>query len=98
MSNLKIIPSKSKLPISYPKEGAAGKTGEWRTERPIVDIKKCTRCMLCETYCPVNAIRVEKDTGATINYEYCKGCGICMNVCPVKAITMVPEQSSEVLK
>ncbi len=85
-------PVYDKLPIARPKTGVAGKTGLWRTERPVVDNSKCTRCFLCEIYCPVNVIRVEPETGATINYDYCKGCGICAEVCPVKAIEIVPEE------
>lgn len=80
-----------KLPLSRPVIGAAGKTGFWRSMKPVVDVNKCTRCYQCEIYCPVSTIRVEQETGALIDYEYCKGCGICADVCPVKAITMIPE-------
>ncbi|MEZ0393447.1 MAG: 4Fe-4S dicluster domain-containing protein [Desulfurococcaceae archaeon] len=79
-----------KLPLSRPKVGVAGKTGEWRTQRPVVDNAKCNRCFLCEIYCPVNVIRVEKD-GVFIDYAYCKGCGICSDVCPRGAIEMIQE-------
>jgi len=84
-------PVYSKLPISKPRVGVAGRTGLWRTEKPVVDNTKCRRCYLCEIYCPVNVIRVEPDTGVTIDYDYCKGCGICSDVCPFNAITMVLE-------
>ena len=93
--DLVIIETKDTLPIAKPVKGVAGKTGLWRTERPIVDNDKCTRCLLCEIYCPVNVIRVERETGVTIDYDYCKGCGVCANVCPVKAITMMPEKGGE---
>jgi len=85
-------PLYSKLPIAKPQIGVAGKTGLWRTEKPVVDNNKCRRCYLCEIYCPVNTIRVEPETGAVIDYDYCKGCGICAEVCPFKAITMIPEE------
>jgi pyruvate ferredoxin oxidoreductase delta subunit len=80
-----------KLPLTKPVVGVAGKTGLWRTMRPVVDNEKCTRCYQCEIYCPVNVIRVEPELGITIDYEYCKGCGICEDVCPRSAIVMVPE-------
>lgn len=84
-------PVHSKLPISTPKIGVAGKTGSWRVERPIVNVNKCRRCFQCEVFCPVNTIRVEAEAGAVVDYEYCKGCGICADVCPFGAIEMVPE-------
>lgn len=79
------------LPLSKPKTGVSGKTGYWRTERPVVDNERCRVCYLCEIYCPVNVVRVEPGTKVTIDYEYCKGCGICAEVCPNKAIVMVEE-------
>lgn len=87
-----IIPEdNAKLPISRPVIGVAGKTGLWRTTKPVVNTEKCTRCFQCEIYCPVNVIRVEPETGVIIDYDYCKGCGICEDVCPRNAIVMVPE-------
>lgn len=84
-------PKHGRIPLARPKVGVAGKTGIWRTMRPVVDSSKCNRCYMCEIHCPVNAIRVEPDSGATIDYDYCKGCGICADVCPAGAISMVPE-------
>lgn len=89
---LVIISSSYKIPLAKPKIGVAGKTGFWRTTKPIVDTNKCVRCFLCEIYCPVNVIRVEPETGAVIDYDYCKGCGVCADVCPVNAIELVPEE------
>ena len=37
--------------ISYPKVGAMGKTGTWRTFKPILDKEKCVGCGLCEGIC-----------------------------------------------
>ncbi len=90
--DLIIEPIKYRVPLSRPKKGVAGKTGFWRTEKPVVDKEKCVKCWLCEIYCPVDVIRVEPETGPTIDYDYCKGCGVCSNVCPSGAITMVPEE------
>jgi len=87
---LEIVRTQDLLPISHPDKGAAGKTGSWRTKRPVVDNSKCTRCFLCEIYCPGNVIEVRED-GVHIDLDYCKGCGVCMRVCPQKAIQMVPE-------
>lgn len=84
-------PRNDKLPLTRPVIGVAGKTGLWRNMKPLVNTVKCTRCYQCEIYCPVNAINVEPESGAMINYDYCKGCGLCVDVCPSGAITMIPE-------
>jgi 2-oxoacid:acceptor oxidoreductase delta subunit (pyruvate/2-ketoisovalerate family) len=66
-------------------------TGDWRSQRPVLDAEKCNRCGLCWMYCPDNAIRQE-ESSYIILYKYCKGCGICATECPKKAITMVTEE------
>ncbi len=80
--------------ISKPTRGAVGKTGFWRSFKPVIDQSKCVHCLQCWLYCPEGAI---KRTGSNlmtveVDYEYCKGCGICANECPVKAIKMVLEE------
>jgi len=79
-------------PISYPTLWSMGKTGSWRTFRPVIDYSKCTKCTLCWVYCPDAAITRREDDSPEIDYDYCKGCGICANECPVKAITMQREE------
>ena len=84
----------SKLPvtaIAAPARGAAGRTGSWRIEKPVIDQSRCIRCLLCWVYCPEPAVVRGEDDRVEVDYDYCKGCGICANECPVKAITMVPE-------
>ncbi len=78
-------------PISRPAEGSIGKTGTWRTTRPVVDLEKCTGCYVCWLYCPENTIVKTGDGKVAIDYDYCKGCGVCAEVCPFKAIRMVEE-------
>jgi pyruvate ferredoxin oxidoreductase delta subunit len=71
---------------------SARKTGDWRTERPILDKQKCTKCALCWVYCPDAAIKPTQEGYYEADLNYCKGCGICANICPVGAITMIEEE------
>ena len=83
------------LPVSVPGYGSAGKTGTWRTARPVVNYDKCTDCLLCWLFCPdsvIDRVVVDGRERVVIDYEYCKGCGVCVDVCPVKAIEMVGER------
>jgi len=65
-------------------------TGEWRYQRPVLDVGKCTRCAACCLFCPTGSF---KDDGGrfAVDLAYCKGCGICARVCPVGAIAMERE-------
>ena len=77
--------------ISYPTEGAMGKTGNWRVYKPTLDKEKCTKCLRCWVFCPEGSIKRNKDDSVEINYDFCKGCGVCANECKVKAIIMARE-------
>ncbi len=66
-------------------------TGEWRSQRPVLDPEKCNRCGICWMYCPDNAIQAEGGS-FHISYTYCKGCGICAEECPQRAILIEKEE------
>jgi pyruvate ferredoxin oxidoreductase delta subunit len=75
--------------ISGPSTGEAGKTGDWRSQTPIIDHDKCVRrdsCLYCWMYCPDGVIT--REFPLEIDLEHCKGCGICAEECPVDAIEM----------
>lgn len=86
---------------SQPSKGAAGKTGLWRTYRPIINHDDCTRCEMCILYCPEPVITLDQNDKShkkgkvNIDYEYCKGCGICAHECPQNCIEMVKETEFE---
>ena len=84
------------LPVGavIPEPGTSKKfeTGDWRTEKPVLDPDKCIHCMFCWIYCPDSSIKVEDGKMTGFLYEYCKGCGICAYVSPTKAIKMEREE------
>ncbi len=68
-------------------------TGGWRKLRPVVDLGKCTSCLICWVMCPDSAVITEDGKMKGFDLEHCKGCGICAVECPdkVKAIKMEEE-------
>ena len=64
------------------------KTGEWRTNTPVLDPDKCSQCLLCAPVCPDSSIPVKNGKRLDFDYDHCKGCGICAKACPFGAITM----------
>ncbi|MBI4201273.1 MAG: 4Fe-4S binding protein [Chloroflexi bacterium] len=70
-------------------------TGGWRALRPVVDMARCTHCMICWVFCPDSAILAQGGRFVGIDLGHCKGCGICAVECPPKAITMVHEGNSK---
>jgi ferredoxin len=52
-----------------------------------VDTEKCVGCGVCESTCPVGAIKVE-DGKAKVDADACVSCGACAGECPSEAITV----------
>ncbi|MBO8125793.1 MAG: 4Fe-4S binding protein [Firmicutes bacterium] len=104
-AHAKALPGWKDLPragiILEPGNALQFQTGDWRVVRPVWIETNCIQCMLCWTYCPDNAVRVENGKVTGFDLAHCKGCGICANECPGKidretkerhkAIEMVPE-------
>jgi pyruvate ferredoxin oxidoreductase delta subunit len=80
------------LIVTEPGSTSIYKTGDWRSQRPVVDKNKCVKCGLCALYCPEGCVSQQPDGNFEANLYYCKGCGICRHECPVKAISMVEEK------
>ena len=50
----------------------------------------CSRCSVCHSVCPYEAIKRDAETGKVeIDIQKCQVCGICYSACPVMAIEMV---------
>jgi ferredoxin len=54
-----------------------------------VDERECTRCGICATVCPTEAIVI--DEVAVIDPSRCTGCGACEQQCPCRAIHLVAD-------
>jgi pyruvate ferredoxin oxidoreductase delta subunit len=67
-------------------------TGDWRSDKPVVDKNKCIKCGLCSIFCPEGCISQTPEGHFEANLFYCKGCGICARECWPQAITMVEEE------
>ena len=47
----------------------------------------CSRCCICHSICPYEAIKRDSETGKVeIDIQECQVCGICYSACPVAAI------------
>ena len=60
-----------------------------KTDKTAVEIKEdyCSRCSVCYSICPFDAITRNKETGEVkIDIEKCQVCGICYGACPAGAI------------
>lgn len=67
------------------------KTGDWRTQRPVLDREKCINCLFCFIFCPDSAVIVKNGKMEGFNLHHCKGCGICATECPKDAIALIDE-------
>jgi pyruvate ferredoxin oxidoreductase gamma subunit len=77
--------------IRHRGSAALRQTGNWRVERPAIDLAQCKRCFLCYLYCPEAAMRLDAENFPHVDYDHCKGCMICYEECPTDAITRQEE-------
>ncbi len=45
---------------------------------------RCTKCELCISLCPFEAIKMSKENDIMIDYELCTDCGSCLEFCPMR--------------
>ena len=68
------------------------RTGDWKSERPVLNHQKCIKCGICYLFCPEGCIGQNEEGYFEANLYYCKGCGICVRECWTEAIKMVEEE------
>ena len=56
----------------------------------VVEINQdlCSRCYVCQSICPYEAIKRDSTGKVEVNSQDCQVCGICYSACPVTAIKM----------
>ncbi|MCL5876863.1 MAG: hydrogenase iron-sulfur subunit [Candidatus Bathyarchaeota archaeon] len=56
----------------------------------VVEVNQdlCSRCYVCQSICPYDAIKRDDEGKVNINIEECQVCGICYSACPASAIKM----------
>lgn len=69
-------------------------TEGWRVHRPVIDLSRCTRCLLCFALCPEGAIQLDAERYPVVDYAHCKGCLVCVSECPTGTIASVREEAA----
>ncbi|UCH31521.1 MAG: 4Fe-4S dicluster domain-containing protein [Candidatus Bathyarchaeota archaeon] len=80
-------------------ERARIRVTKWENEGIYIPMV-CQQCdiPICETVCPMQALRRDTKTGALIiDYKLCVGCKLCMQFCPFGGIG-VNEETSKIIK
>ena len=70
-----------------------GKLAQHSGVIPQIIKKNCKICKVCEIWCPVDAIKMGKDT-AIIDPEKCIGCGECLAVCQFDAVKIAWDEDT----
>jgi coenzyme F420-reducing hydrogenase delta subunit/ferredoxin len=59
----------------------------------------CSRCSICRSLCPFEAITKEAETGKIVlEIEKCQVCGICYSACPARAIDIIYYDHGSLIK
>ncbi len=62
-----------------------------------INNEKCTKCEVCISVCPYNAITKDKDNQIIIDGSKCTGCGKCKNHCYYNAINIYAVKKQSII-
>ena len=93
-----------KATLSYPEQvhvPRKGYRGEHRLKKDELGRMKCVACLMCQTACPAECIRIDAGPSPwpdrekipvafTIDMLKCIYCGMCEEACPCDAIELTP--------
>jgi hypothetical protein len=74
-----------------------GKMVQHSKAKPKIKQKACTKCGVCEKWCPTNAISINFRS-AEINETACIGCGQCLALCRFDAVAFTWSTANEDLQ
>jgi F420-non-reducing hydrogenase iron-sulfur subunit len=63
-----------------------------------LDTKLCSRCYVCYSVCPFEAISLNQDKIPVIDTQKCMLCGICASACPSGIITLQEYDARSLIK
>lgn len=75
-----------------------GKKEMHSTSKPRIKIENCIGCGICVENCSQNAIHLNMDQIAEIDYQKCIGCGQCVAVCQYDAAVAGSKASSAIVQ
>jgi ferredoxin len=53
---------------------------------PLIDLRRCTGCGICEELCPTNAVELRGGKATITRPAACTFCSLCETYCPEGAI------------
>ena len=74
-----------------------GKLELHSSSQPAIDRDACTGCRICERNCAHDAVHVDGQRKAVIDYALCVGCGQCVALCQFEAAILAQWDTSESL-
>ena len=72
-----------------------GKLELHSASQPIISKKNCIGCNVCVKYCAHNAVKLNTERKAEINYDKCVGCGQCVALCQYDGAIIGSNDTSE---
>lgn len=87
-TSFKVVKS---APAAIPQNNLLKQIRSFFTERPVIDKKKCIKCLRCINSCPVRPRAIEcknKKKAPKYDYKACIRCFCCHEVCPANAISI----------
>lgn len=73
-----------------------GKMEMHSASKPWIKKDECVACRSCIKHCPVQAITLDKNKSADINYDKCIGCGQCVAVCKFNAALVKWDEAADI--
>jgi uncharacterized Fe-S center protein len=72
-----------------------GKLELHSASQPIIVRENCTGCRICVKHCAHDAVHLDAEKIAVIDYTHCVGCGQCIALCQFSAAVMGEGETSE---